>query len=66
MKKVNATLLNEIKELKIELEKKNDSNLDNSRVIDLENQLNIFKSYAKGSNNLHQGSSGNNNNNNLN
>jgi hypothetical protein len=59
LKKVNASLFGEIKELRMEAERKNDLNLDNSRVIDLENQLSIFKTYANGNSNA--GNSMNNN-----
>lgn len=59
LKKVNVSLFGEIKELRMEVERKNDLNLDNSRVIDLENQLSIFKTYANGASNA--GNSMNNN-----
>jgi len=57
LKKVNSNLLGEIKELRMEIERRNDANLTNSRVLELENQLNVFRTYAKGGSN--SGGSGN-------
>lgn len=51
LKKVNSNLLGEIKELRMEIERRNDANLANSRVLELENQLNVFRAYVKGGSN---------------
>ena len=43
LKKANLQLLEEIKSLKLELEQRRDDNVYNSRVIELQNELNFVK-----------------------
>lgn len=47
MKKINAKLMEEVKNLKVELEKRKDEDMYNSRVIELQNELAIARDNSR-------------------